>query len=148
MLWDREIDKPGAIQAGATNLTIFSTLIAAVGAGLVGFTGLSDEIIGPDKAFSHDVLRVVLLVAIIAAGALIVMADLFARSRVAAAAERSAHLFEAPDGLQAVSGGKTFDVSQIRIDGNAGGSAQVRVEEDGTPTWEMLDGKKWRLKAK
>ena len=146
-LWERESDRSGAIQPGATNLTIFSTVIAGVAAGLVAFTDLSNKVIGSDATFGHDVLRVVLLVAIIAAGTLIIMADLFARSRVAAASERSAHLFAAPAGLEAKKKGTKapFKVTQMRVDGDNGGSLQVQVDRGDGTSWYTIDDEEWKL---
>ena len=145
---DRAKSVPGAIQAPATNLTIVSTIVAAVAAVATQISGVLDTIIG--KTASPDV-RGAVLIAIIAAAVVIVVADLLARAHVAASVSTSTHVIDLPDGAlaaqlrmtQTPQGGRVDDwdagwkVKRVRFAGDSDRVEYVLAKGKNLTGWEQ-----------
>ena len=102
-LSERASDKPGAIQAPATNLTLGSGVVALIGSAVTLFNDSFKSIFGDTASTT---IKASVLIAVIAAWALIAVADLLARAIAKSASERS-------DGAKAKAAAMTAAATEV-----------------------------------
>ncbi len=96
---NRESEKPDAIKAGALNLTIVSVFFTVIAGSVTVLTGLIGDLFNGEPG---PTIRLGFIAALVLAASAMVVADVLARSRVAAAVARSTHVFTTEgDGLPA-----------------------------------------------
>lgn len=139
-LQDRETDESGAIQAGATNLTIGSGFAAAIAAAITLFNDSFRSIFG-DGASANAKASV--LIAVVAAWTFIAVADLIARAITKAAFDaRGEPLAPLPTAIAAKKTKGTdqtgFAAAAIRISA-AGETSFLLVKKGQAPEWLKAD---------
>jgi hypothetical protein len=134
-----------AIEARTLNLTLFSGLAAAIASAIVAFNESFEAIFGDDLTgaeLAHT--KLVLLVAVIAAFALIAVADMLARAW-ASSAKGGVIVTPVPGGPSAKTvDGDGFTIAAMRVKPDAPDEVEyLLVKADAEPTWAA--GAKVRL---